>query len=127
LDIAADITKDDNPDDLPDQVLTPTLANIYLQQGQPQFALKIYQRLAEKDRDNAELRRQIEEVEKIIAKGPDNAVQPPKPKRSKPRKKTIKAATEQTAAAGEVIPPLAGVRLRKKIKPKQKENTEGQR
>jgi len=120
-DIIANIDKKDNPDDLPDQVLSPTLANIYLEQGQPQFALKIYRRLAAKDPGNEEFQRQIGELEKTIAHGAD-AVRPQKPKRSKARKKASPVRTRSSARPGESkdILPLAGVRLRKKLKPKRR-------
>jgi hypothetical protein len=121
LDITANIDKEDNPDDLPDQVLSPTLANIYLEQGQPQFALKIYQRLAAKDPVNEDFQRQIRKLEKTIATGAD-AVRPHKPKRSKARKKISPARTRISARPDETknILPLAGVRLRKKMRPKRK-------
>ena len=120
-DIIANIDKKDNPDDLPDQVLSPTLANIYLEQGQPQFALKIYRRLAAKDPGNEEFQRQIGKLEKTIANGAD-AVRTQKPKRSKARKKASPVRTRTSARPDEInnILPLAGVRLRKKMKPKRK-------
>ena len=126
LDITADFDKGDNPDDLPDQVLTPTLANIFLQQGQLQSAMKIYRRLAEKDIDNKELARQIEVLEKAIAEGINN-LKPPKPRKSKARKKARNAAetTGQQLPAGDTVPPV-NVRLRKKPGLKPDENAWGQ-
>jgi hypothetical protein len=125
-DIVANIDKKENPDDLPDQVLTPTLANIYLEQGQPQFALRIYQRLAAKDPGNTQILLKISELEKRIATGADAAA-PQKPKRGRARKKTPSAKTSSTSSRPDdtkVRLPLAGVRLRKKLKPKRK-NTAG--
>ncbi|MBN2188135.1 MAG: hypothetical protein JW699_01675 [Chitinispirillaceae bacterium] len=119
--IAANIEKKENPDDLPDQVLSPTLANIYLEQGQPQFALKICRRLAAKDPGNEEFKRKIAELEKTIAKGSEETARPQRPRRGRARKK---AAAKNAAASkpddSKVILPLAGVRLRKKTRPKRK-------
>jgi hypothetical protein len=125
--IVANIDKKENPDDLPDQVLSPTLANIYIEQGQPQFALKIYQRLAAKDPANQEIQQKISDVEKRIAKGAGDAA-PPKPRRGRARKKTPSAKAASTSSLPEdtkVRLPLAGVRLRKKLKPKRKSTPGG--
>jgi hypothetical protein len=126
LDITADIDNNDNPDDLPDQVLTPTLANIFLQQGQLQSAMKIYRRLAEKDINNKELARQIEILEKAIAEGIDN-LKPPRPRKSRARKKAPNAAdtTGRQLPAGDTVPPV-NVRIRKKPKLKPDETAWGQ-
>lgn len=126
LDISADIDNNDNPDDLPDQVLTPTLANIFLQQGQLRSAMKIYQRLAEKDPDNKELARQIEVLQKAIAEGIAN-LKPPKPRKSRARKKAPNPAeaTGQQLPAGDTMPPV-NVRIRKKPKLKPDETAWGQ-
>jgi hypothetical protein len=130
---AAAIDRNKNPDDIPDQVLTPTLANIYLQQGLPQSALKIYRRLAAKDPANTEFPRQISELEKTIAAGLNN-LKPPPPKRGGARKKSPRRPRPDAAPssptpqdAGDESMPRAGTRRpRKKTTPKPEDSAGGQ-
>jgi hypothetical protein len=126
-DIAANIDKKENPDDLPDQVLSPTLANIYLEQGQPQFALKICRRLAAKDPGNEELKRKTAELENIIAKKGSDAPRPSRPRRGRARKKApaARGASPSSPDDSKVMLPLAGVRLRKKPGPKRRSRPAG--
>ena len=60
---------------IPDHVLTPTLADIYFQQGQPNLAVQIYSRLLERDPDNEKIARRLDEIKKCISDGsaPDAA------------------------------------------------------
>jgi predicted Zn-dependent protease len=49
-----------------DPIATPTIAAIYLRQGLPYRALKVYRNLLRNDPDNSALRRQLEELEARI-------------------------------------------------------------
>ena len=117
------LDKRDTPFDIPDHVLTPTLADIYYQQGQLQLALEIYSRLANRDPDNEKITTRIEEIRGEIAdnEGGDD------PHDNAPRKETLPARKKNTAAlkqkkksaspgAVEDPRPLAGVRIKKRIK-----------
>ena len=100
--------------DIPDHVLTPTLADIYLQQGQPTLALTIYRRLLEKKPDNGKLAARIKEIEKAQAEG----TLPSAPQAQKPaaeRGKTIAAKkSARQKPRDDDTRPLAGVRLKKR-------------
>jgi tetratricopeptide (TPR) repeat protein len=65
-----EIDERDKPYNIPDHVLTPTLADIYFQQGQYQLALQIYSRLLEKDPDNDRLQNRIIEIKTCIEQNP---------------------------------------------------------
>jgi hypothetical protein len=52
--------------DSDDPIATPTIAAIYLRQGLPHRALKVYRNLLQNDPDNSSLRRQMEELEERI-------------------------------------------------------------
>ena len=112
----------DNPLDIPDHVLTPTLADIYFQQGQPQLAVKIYRRLLEREPDNQKLRQRIVEIETSIAQGleaaPAAPIVPPPVKVA--AKRPAKTTARPRPPAAEDHRPLAGVRLKKKAKMKWK-------
>ncbi len=49
-----------------DPIATPTIAAIYLRQGLPHRALKVYRNLVKRDPSNAALRRQMDELEARI-------------------------------------------------------------
>jgi hypothetical protein len=53
---------------LPDHILTPTFAQIYLEQGQPYLSKQIYERLMLQDSENEEYAKKIEEIDDIIKK-----------------------------------------------------------
>ncbi|MDR0305195.1 MAG: hypothetical protein LBH98_10600 [Chitinispirillales bacterium] len=53
-------------DILPDHILTPTFAQIYLEQGLPNFAKQIYERLMLKDVENEAYMEKIKEIDLII-------------------------------------------------------------
>ncbi|HMD68913.1 MAG TPA: tetratricopeptide repeat protein, partial [Chitinivibrionales bacterium] len=112
---------------IPDHVLTPTLADIYYQQGQPRLALQIFRRLLDADPDNERIAKRIREIEAglnagLEATGVEETVvsaleagkdaKPPVP-RVKPKvdKKKKTAAAEK---------PLTGVRIRKKVKTRRR-------
>jgi len=52
---------------IPDHVLTPTLADIYFQQGQAELAIQIYKRLLNIDPENDRIVQRIDEIESTIA------------------------------------------------------------
>jgi hypothetical protein len=120
IDIGVDSTVDerDAPFDLPDYVLTPTLADIYFQQGQPKLALHIYERLALRDPNDDRLQAQMQLIKDALLQSgepegmdgaePAAASVPPKPKKSPGTRKKKAAETKDDRR------PLAGVRIKKK-------------
>jgi tetratricopeptide (TPR) repeat protein len=107
----------DTPFDLPDDVLTSTLADIYYQQGQPQLALHIYERLVLRDPSDARLVYKAEEIRgelRLLGEGGALAVAPP-PAAIKPEKTPAASSgrKKKGAAAREDVRPLAGVRIKK--------------
>jgi hypothetical protein len=107
---------------IPDHVLTPTLADIYYQQGQPRLALQIYRRLLSADPDNERMAQRIAEIERGLATqeadetvamehGRKKARVPAAPVAPQPEKKPKKSAGPR---------PLAGVRIKRKFKAKRK-------
>jgi tetratricopeptide (TPR) repeat protein len=103
---------------IPDHVLTPTLADIYFQQGQPLLAVEIYERLLRKDPDNERIRRRIDEIKKHIAlNGEHTPVKKGKPE----AKKAPAARGKRTDSSAQTPKPLAGVHIKKKFKKKPKE------
>jgi len=109
----------DTPFDLPDHVLTSTLADIYYQQGQPQLALHIYERLMLRDPKDTRLLAKIEEIRGVLRQLGEGgtaapvtaAVRPEKaPSASSGRKKKADAPGARAATD---VRPLAGVRIKK--------------
>jgi predicted Zn-dependent protease len=103
-------------------VLTPTLADIYFQQGQPQLALQIYRRLLSADPDNERMAQRIAEIERGIA------TQEVEETVAMEHARKITGAPEGPAApllekkpkkSGKSRP-LAGVRIKRKFKAKRK-------
>jgi pilus assembly protein FimV len=123
--------RDEEPDteqtqaySIPDHVLTPTLADIYFQQGQPQLALQIYRRLLAADPDNERMAQRIAEIERSIATqeveetvamehARKKTVAPAEPAAPQPEKKPKKSVKSR---------PLAGVRIKRKFKAKRKKS-----
>lgn len=93
---------------IPDHVLTPTLAEIYLQQGQTQVAIQIYVRLLIRDPANTRLSLRLEEIKQITAA-----------EESDPFGNTKQAAVHSKSLQDKR--PLAGVRIKKEIKAKLKD------
>ncbi len=124
--ILAEVGTNDSPYDLPDHVLTPTLADLYFQQGQPHLALSIYRRLLEKSGgENDKFKKRIGEIEKAVADGAaavrspaEQAAAPvPKPKKVVPAApRSLSRAKKGSDATGEKLRPLSGVRLKKRPK-----------
>jgi hypothetical protein len=107
---AVPIDEKDKAADIPDHVLTSTLADIYCQQGQSQLALTIYRRLAKKDPGNERIMQRISEIEAIVAQGIEAAqAQEKQPGTMKKTRSQRVVVPEQ-----EDRRPLAGVRIKKK-------------
>ncbi len=108
----------DRPYSIPDHVLTPTLADIYFQQGQLQLAVQIYSRLVEKDPDNDRLRERLEEIQKRMLAQKDESqseVQKTIEETTEPLPKNL-TNNKQKKKTSEIDRPLAGVRLKKAVK-----------
>jgi Predicted N-acetylglucosaminyl transferase len=112
---------------IPDHVLTPTLADIYFQQGQPNLAVQIYARLLERDPDNEKIARRLDEIKKCISDGvvPVSLEEVRKPAAA--GKAVLKSDAKPSRKprannAKTVRRPLEGVRIKKDIKNKYKEN-----
>lgn len=116
-----DIDKEEKPYDIPDHVLTPTLADLYFQQGQARLALSIYRRILQRSGGGPEMLRKIAEIERAIAQGV--AAVPPQPAR--PVEKTAPASqadpVRKPPKRGRIRPkpeedtrPLAGVRIKRR-------------
>ena len=103
---------------IPDHVLTPTLADIYYQQGQPKLALQIYSRLLESDPDNERIAQRIREIERFIATeeteetAVDNRGKSAVPAQSETLEEPPIGRKKPDAGAK----PLAGVRIKKAYK-----------
>jgi pilus assembly protein FimV len=111
---------DDHLSAIPDHVLTPTLADIYFQQGQPHLAVQIYSRLLQKDPENEKIAQRLEIIKKCIA---DNPQVPPIPappsieKAAAPKPDKKPSSHKRSRKKAPAIPkPLAGVRIKKRKK-----------
>lgn len=106
----------DRPYSIPDHVLTPTLADIYFQQGQLQLAVQIYSRLLDKDPDNDKLRERLEEIQKsLLAQESQNEGQKTFEETTEPLSKNL-TNNKQKKKTSDTDRPLAGVRLKKAVK-----------
>jgi tetratricopeptide (TPR) repeat protein len=94
---------------IPDHVLTPTLADIYFQQGQPQMAIEIYERLLKKDPDNGRITGRIDEIKKYI----EQTGWQPEVKEKKIRKQATGNVQPRSRKSAGKPKPLAGVRIKK--------------
>lgn len=104
---------------IPDHVLTPTLADIYYQQGQPQLAVQVYQRLLERDPDNEKFQQRIDRIrQEISAQAETAASEPEAPARKtkSTRNKTGSSSRKKRGRKSGEGKPLAGVRIKKKYK-----------
>jgi len=102
----------DKPYSIPDHVLTPTLADIYFQQGQYQLALQIYSRLIEKEPSNIHLQDRYDQIQAYLSAQENQPGQffdfGNDPDQSKGKRRS--AETDK---------PLSGVRIKKNKKPKK--------
>ncbi|MDD5674504.1 MAG: tetratricopeptide repeat protein [Chitinivibrionales bacterium] len=100
---------------IPDHVLTPTLADIYYQQGQVKLALQVYDRLLQADPDNEKLRNRIAQIKAIAAAADANLLvsqRVVKTKKTRGASSRLRAGVEDPSGAK----PLAGVRIKKKYR-----------
>jgi hypothetical protein len=107
---------------IPDHVLTPTLADIYYHQGQPQLALHIFRRLLQLHPDSARIASRLADIEAGLAvqaaaepvaasaPPPRAAATPPTPK---PRATGARRRRRPSAKA-----PLSGVRIKREYREK---------
>ncbi len=107
---------------IPDHVLTPTLADIYFQQGQPYPALEIYRRLAAKDPDNERIQDRIKEIEAAVTRSDEQESRFPGEQDGKVHRKSA-GATREGHAGNSTKPPLKGVKIKKKVKERIKRQT----
>lgn len=107
---------------IPDHVLTPTLADIYYQQGQGRLAVQIYERLLQRDGENEKLRARLEEIRARLAQEQDSVPQPPQTSEERTKKQLSSSSTspgkkkssrkKKTSSKR----PLEGVKIKKKFK-----------
>ena len=108
-----EIDERDRPYSIPDHVLTPTLADIYYQQGQMQLAMQIYARLLDKDPNNLKLQERIDEIQAQITAQENDASSVNESKNDSLRnlspEKTVRPRKKTTGSDK----PLSGVRIKK--------------
>ncbi|MDR2578449.1 MAG: hypothetical protein LBC70_06535 [Chitinispirillales bacterium] len=105
----------DTPFDLPDHVLTSTLADIYYQQGQPRLALHIYERLALRDPEDTRLQDKIEDIkDALLQTDPGDGVFDSEVSESEKADGASSGRKKKGAVAKDDRRPLAGVRIKKK-------------
>lgn len=109
---------------IPDHVLTPTLADIYFQQGQYQLALQIYSRLLEKNPDSILIQERLEEIRQQILTNEN--VQTSQQSATASQSESLESGTVSTKSVKsrkktvDSEKPLAGVRIRKNKKSSKK-------
>jgi tetratricopeptide (TPR) repeat protein len=111
-----DIDQRDTSYNIPDHVLTPTLADIYFQQGQLQLALQIYSRLLEKEPDNDRIQGRIIEIKTSMEQYHEELLRPQNSQPDKVEKKPRIRAYPKEISSNADPRPLAGVRIPKKKK-----------
>lgn len=115
---SSEIDDRDKPYSIPDHVITPTLADLYFQQGQPQLAIQIYERLLKQDPDNDKFKNRISQIRQAIDTGVSD--QFTNTQEAKPVSDNSKIKKTATRTSGRKKPvdnrPLAGVRIKKNKK-----------
>lgn len=106
----------DKPYSIPDHVLTPTLADIYFQQGQYQLALQIYSRLIEKDPSNLNLQDRYDEIQAHLSAQENQPGQFYDFGNDADNAQDLSRGKKKAA---EPDKPLSGVRIKKTKKPKK--------
>lgn len=113
---------------IPDHVITPTLADIYYQQGQYALAVQIYTRLLDRDSDNEKIQKRLNQVKMAMEQNAALAPVPePKPAmQARPAKTApVKKGKRVLHSRSTVVKkkkltddkrPLAGVKIRKSKK-----------
>jgi tetratricopeptide (TPR) repeat protein len=114
---------------IPDHVLTPTLADIYYQQGQPKLALQIYNRLLDADPDNDKLAKRTREIQDFIASQEagettmmDSGKKNSAPVRPETAEAPARGAAQEDRKADRGRKPLSGVRIKKVFKSRIKKS-----
>ncbi len=104
---------------IPDHVLTPTLADIYYQQGQPHLAIHIYKRLLAKDDENEKLQRRLQLIEQTVADEAQRTNQESapaaKPQKAESTDSSYTSQNKNSSSDGDGRP-LKGKRIKKKVR-----------
>jgi hypothetical protein len=105
---------------IPDHVLTPTLADIYYHQGQPQLALHIFRRLLQLHPDNARIASRLADIEAGLAvqaaAEPVAASAPPARAAATPPAARPRAAGARRRRRPPSKAPLSGVRIKREYR-----------
>lgn len=108
----AEQTEDNcRPYSIPDHVLTPTLADIYFQQGQHDLAIQIYKRLLSRDPDNENLQQKLNQLLESAAGITSNSLSPDNQTAKKGASASSPTKKRKTIVDNR---PLAGVRIKKR-------------
>jgi len=99
---------------IPDHVITPTLADIYAQQGQLELAIEIYSRLLAKNPDNDRIEDKKKELEKRLAE--TRELEPNS--EDQEDKQSTKASSRKKKSK-----PLSGVKIKPKYRARAKRKT----
>lgn len=123
----------DKPFDIPDDVITPTLADIYFQQGLIRLSLQMYNRLLERDPGNDKIAERIAEIRSVLEGGEGSEQKLPAKARGDITGDNKREMTDDESSAGRPRErrktasnkvaddrPLAGVRIKKRYKQKIK-------
>jgi hypothetical protein len=112
----------DKPFDIPDHVLTPTLADIYYQQGQYKLALQIFSRLLLHDPENTRLISRYNEIKALVDAGGSVATAHDElaQQNSGTKMKNHRKSTRHTTDPSDGERPLAGVHIKKRTKTTRK-------
>ncbi len=104
----------DKPFSIPEHVLTPTLADIYYQQGQHQLAIQIYRRLLEREPENERFINRIKEIQTAMEDGVTGSKPIARAVRKNP---DSSGSNRHTNDEKKYDPrPLAGVHLSKQVR-----------
>jgi tetratricopeptide (TPR) repeat protein len=95
---------------IPDHVLTPTLADIYFQQGQPHLAIQIYQRLLRMNPENEKIQARIARIEQFLAENSEKTA---------PEQRGSNIAFFEAAPAAKVVQPVPVARKKRTADPKE--------
>ena len=100
---------------IPDHVLTPTLADIYLEQGQSRLAARIYARLLQRDPGNQALAARLATIEKAILSDAQNVSHGHAAAQDQKGSGAQKAQS-RSARSFNAAKPLSGIRIKKEIR-----------
>ena len=121
----ADMLAKTGTDLLPNHILTPTFAQIYLEQGQPFLARQIYERLLARDGENDDFEEKLAEINEIIEKMKkgENVVIEPKKNAPRPRLRPAKVLGEKKSLKGKRIKKEVREALKEKLSSNSKESS----